>query len=136
MLTLTGAGPVTVTNLKGGLNATGDSGLLTVTATGATGQSIAIGSGATTITDSAAGGGVTVDATGLGAGTLTLAGSAAKMVNSLRRQSRCEWRGRNDGERDGFRDPICDHGHGQHVDCRERERGKCQRQRGRRGQDV
>jgi len=86
-LTLSCSGSVTVTNLKGGLNAAGDTGALTVTATGTSPQNIATGSGQTSIADSAAGGGVTVDATALGTGTLTLSGSAADTVTTCRATS-------------------------------------------------
>ncbi|WP_296715188.1 Ig-like domain-containing protein [Rhodoblastus sp.] len=82
-LTLTGSGPVTVTGLTGNLDASGDSGALTITATGTTPQTVKTGSGAIAIADSAAGGGVTVDATALRSGTLTLSGSAAETVNNL-----------------------------------------------------
>jgi hypothetical protein len=82
-LTLTGSGAVTVMGLTGNLDASGDSGALTITATGTTPQTVKTGSGAISIADSAAGGGVTVDATALRSGTLTLSGSAAETVNNL-----------------------------------------------------
>jgi hypothetical protein len=81
-LTLMGAGPATVTNLKSNLVATGDSGPITVTATGATAQTVTTGSGNISIADST--GTDTVNAAALSAGnTLTLSGSKAKTVNSL-----------------------------------------------------
>jgi hypothetical protein len=82
LLTLAGSGAVTVTNLKGGLNATGDTGAISLTATATTAQNITTGSGAMSITDSAAGGSVVIDATALGTNTLTLSGSAAKTVTN------------------------------------------------------
>jgi hypothetical protein len=82
-LTLTGSSPATVTGLSGNLDASGDSGVLTITATGKTAQTVKTGSGAISVAASAAGGGVTVDATALGSGTLTLSGSATETVNNL-----------------------------------------------------
>jgi hypothetical protein len=80
-LTLTGAGAATVTGLKGNLDATGDSGTISVTATG-TGQTVNTGSGNMTIADSTSA--LTVNASALSAGsTLTLSGSTAKTVSSL-----------------------------------------------------
>ena len=70
-LTLTGSGAVTVTGLRGGLNASGDSGALTVTATGTAPQTIVAGSGKDTIT--AAQGGDTIEA-GAGADTFNVTG--------------------------------------------------------------
>ena len=84
LLTLTGSGAATVSNLKGGLNASGETGALTVTATGTAAQSITTGSGNISIADSAAGGSVNVNAAALAAAsTLALTGSAAKTVTNL-----------------------------------------------------
>jgi hypothetical protein len=81
ILTLSGAGTATVTNLTANLDATGDSGTITVTASG-TGQTVTTGSGNISIADSK--GALTVNAAALSVGnTLTLTGSAAKTVNGL-----------------------------------------------------
>ncbi len=83
LLTLTGKGPVSVANLTGNLDATGDSGAINVTAIGASAQFVSTGSGAMSIADSAKGGSVVVDAAALASGVLTLSGTAMKTVNNL-----------------------------------------------------
>ena len=66
-----------MTALSGNLNATGDSGALTVTTTGAA-QTVTAGSGNISITDNSTGI-LTVNATALGSGsTLTLTGPARR----------------------------------------------------------
>ena len=80
-LTLSGAGTATVTDLKGSLDATGDSGTISVTATG-TAQTVTTGSGNMSIADSTSA--LIVNAGALTVGnTLTLSGSTAKTVSSL-----------------------------------------------------
>ena len=84
-LTLSGAGPATVTNLKVDLDASGSSGApIAVTATGAAPQNIATGAGSMSITDSTAGGSVIVNAAALASGsTLTLKGSRPETVTNF-----------------------------------------------------
>ena len=81
-LTLTGSTAATIASLGGSLDATGDCGLLTLTATGDVAQTVKLGSGGASIVDNASGN-VTVDATDAGAGPLTLSGHASETVNNL-----------------------------------------------------
>jgi uncharacterized repeat protein (TIGR03803 family) len=84
MVTLTGTGPAAVSNLKGALNASGDSGAINMTAKGTTQQSVNTGSGDISIADSTAGGSVAVNASALGGmSTLTLTGSRPEAVSNF-----------------------------------------------------